>query len=95
MADSKLTNDQAKTLLEKLANDDAFRAQFATKPAAALRSLDIDAETIVQLPAACLQSVSLASKEDYQKLLQTSLDNTIARASEMTVPKMGFTASKT
>jgi len=61
MADSKLTDQQARTLLGKLAKDNAFRSAFAAKPAAALRDLGVDAETIVHLPAACICPRTLAS----------------------------------
>ncbi|WDS34739.1 NHLP-related RiPP peptide [Pseudoxanthomonas sp.] len=38
----KLTRDQAIQLLDLLCGDDAFRAQFATDPAAALHGIGID-----------------------------------------------------
>lgn len=89
MADSKLTDQQAKTLLGKLAKDDAFRSAFAAKPAAALRELGVDAETIVHLPAACLCPRTLASADDYAKLLDTVSDVVVASAMQMQVPKIG------
>jgi putative modified peptide len=89
MADSQLTNEHAKTLLERLAKDNAFRSAFAAKPAAALRELGVDAETIVHLPAACLCPRTLASADDYSKLLGALSDVDVASAMQMRVPLIG------
>lgn len=90
MSDSHLTQEQARTLLEKLARDDSFRALFETAPARALKSLGADSETIVQLPAACLQWKTLAPKDVYEDLLETCSDTAIASAMQMTIPHVGF-----
>jgi putative modified peptide len=89
MADSKLTDQQARTLLGKLAKDNAFRSAFAAKPAAALRDLGVDAETIVHLPAACICPRTLASADDYAKLLDNLSDVDVASAMSMRVPQVG------
>jgi|KBSMisStandDraft_5_1062788.scaffolds.fasta_scaffold136426_2 putative modified peptide len=89
MADSKLTNDQAKTLLQRLANDDAFRAAFTTDPRAALKAVGVDDQTITQLPKACLAQKSLASKDEYARILKEDLDSAVTAASQMTVPQVG------
>lgn len=89
MADSKLTTDQAKTLLQRLANDDAFRANFTANPQAALKAVGVDDQTIAQLPKACLAQKSLASKDDYARILKEDLDSAVTAASQMTVPQVG------
>ena len=89
MADSKLTNDQAKTLLQRLANDDAFRANFTANPQAALKAVGVDDQTIAQLPKACLAQKSLASKDEYARILKEDLDSAVTAASQMTVPQVG------
>jgi putative modified peptide len=40
---SELTPQQAQTLLEKLSNDDAFRAALSTNPEAALKDAGLPA----------------------------------------------------
>lgn len=90
MADTSLTQDQARTLLEKLARDDSFRELFETAPARALHVLGLSAETIVHLPAACLYAKELAPKDHYADLLETCADAAIGSAMMMVPPKVGF-----
>ena len=66
MTDSALTKQQGLALLSKLASDDGYRARFEQKPAHALSELGIPAQTIVELPAACLCPRKLASKQDFK-----------------------------
>jgi putative modified peptide len=89
MADSSLSKEQARALLQRLAKDSAFRATFAAKPAQALHELGVDAETIVQLPAACICPRTLASADDYAKLLDAISDADVASAMQMRVPQVG------
>lgn len=91
MADTNLTQDQARALLEKLAKDDSFRALFETAPAKALSVLGVDAETIVHLPASCLCPRTLATKDQYTDLLTSSTDDSVNSAMQMNVPVIGFT----
>ena len=66
MNDTALTKEQGLALLTKLATDDGFRARFEQKPAHALSEIGIPAQQIVELPAACLCSRKLASKDDME-----------------------------
>jgi putative modified peptide len=67
MSDSSLTNEQAKKLLHELSSNNAFRARFEEKPAAALVELGIPHETVIQLPAACLAPLRLKPTEEFAK----------------------------
>ncbi|MEO7062693.1 MAG: NHLP-related RiPP peptide [Dokdonella sp.] len=91
MADTNLTQDQARALLEKLARDDNFRTLFETTPARALHALGVDAETIVHLPAACLCTKELAPKSHYEGLLGTVVDDALTSTMMMRPPQIGFT----
>src|SRR4051812_7861083 len=66
VADSKLTKEQALSLLNKLAHDDAFRAHFEAKPAEAMFRHGIPAELICCLAAACHCPRKLASKAELE-----------------------------
>lgn len=66
MADSKLSREHSLALLQKLATDDGYRSRFEQKPAAALAELGVPHETIVNLKAACLSSMTLASKSHFK-----------------------------
>lgn len=90
MADTNLTQDQARELLEKLAKDDSFRALFEIAPARALHLLGVDAETIIRLPPSCLQVKELASKDHYMSLLNSCADDAISSAMKMFIPLVGF-----
>ncbi|NCT66453.1 MAG: putative modified peptide [Rhodanobacteraceae bacterium] len=92
MADTNLTQDQARALLEKLAKDDDFRALFETAPAKALYELGVDEKTIVHLPASCLCPRTLAAKDHYEDLLQSRAEDLISSAMDMYVPLVGFKA---
>ena len=80
MTDTALTKEQGLALLAKLAKDDAFRSRFEGKPAQALFELGIPAELIVCLPAPCLCSRKLASKDEMEaakKRLVAELDTSM------------------
>jgi putative modified peptide len=66
MADSKLSREHSLALLQKLATDDAYRARYEEKPAAALAELGVPHETIINLKASCLASTTLADKGHFQ-----------------------------
>src|SRR5690348_415757 len=68
MADSTLSRDHALALLHKLANDDDFRAHFQAKPAEALASLGVPAETIAAFPPASMALPKLAEKSRFASL---------------------------
>lgn len=91
MAETNLTQDQARALLEKLAQDDTFRTLFETAPAQALYLLGVDAETIVHLPPRCLCPSQLAPKDHFEDLIKSCAEETIGSMTEMLVPKIGFT----
>jgi putative modified peptide len=92
MADTNLTQDQARALLEKLAKDDDFRALFETAPAKALYELGVDEKTIVQLPASCLCPRTLATRDQYSDLLASNADASISSAMQMFVPDIRLKA---
>lgn len=92
MANSTLSKGQARSLLDKLAADDAFRSLFATDRKAALLQVGLDEATIAQLPSSCLQPKQLASKDEYVRILKESTDEAVTAASQMTVPQVGFTS---
>ena len=80
MNDTALTKEQGLALLTKLATDDGFRARFEQKPAHALSEIGIPAQQIVALPAACLCSRKLASKQDMdaaKQRLAADLDTSV------------------
>ena len=80
MNDTALTKEQGLALLTKLAKDDAFRARFEAKPAHALFELGVPADLIVCLPAPCLCSRKLASKDEMEaakKQLVAELDTSM------------------
>lgn len=90
MADTNLTQEQGHALLEKLARDDSFRGLFENAPARALRTLGLDAETIVHLPPACLCGKKLAPKDHYADLLARYADEAVSSAMQMIIPQIGF-----
>ena len=65
MADSRLSREHSLALLQKLATDDAYRARYQEKPAAALAELGVPLEIIVNLKASCLASVTLSEKSHF------------------------------
>ncbi|MBA8882634.1 NHLP-related RiPP peptide [Dokdonella fugitiva] len=71
MSDASLTNDQAQKLLRELSSNSGFRQRFQEKPAAALVELGIPHETVVNLNAACLAPMRLASPEVFQAALKS------------------------
>lgn len=90
MAETNLTQDQARALLVKLAQDDDFRALFETAPAQALFLLGVAPETIVHLPPRCLCPRALAARDRYGELLGDTADEAISSAMQMFIPLMGF-----
>ncbi len=87
MADSKLSREHSLALLQKLATDDAYRARYEEKPAAALAELGVPLETIVNLKATCLTSVVLADKGALSKA-HTELANAAANECLLMTPPM-------
>lgn len=90
MADTSLTQDQARALLEKLAKDDSFRALFEIAPAKALFLHGVDAETIVHLPSKCLCPSELGPKGHYGDLLESCAESAIKSSMQMFPPLLGF-----
>lgn len=90
MTDTSLTKEQGLLLLDKLAQDDAFRTSFQQKPAEALFRLGIAAELICCLPAQCLCPTKLGSKQamaDAGKKLAADLDTSML---QFIIPQPGF-----
>ena len=77
--DEKLSREHSLALLQKLATDDAYRARYEEKPAAALAELGVPHETIVNLKASCLASLTLADKSHFvnahRQLTSASAEN--------------------
>ena len=67
MTDTSLPREQALALLQRLANDDAFRTSYETSPAAALKAAGISAEIIAALAPTSLAPTRLRSREAFQK----------------------------
>lgn len=88
MTDSTLSNEEAATLLRKLASDDAFRELFETSPAKALHSMGVAAETIVNLNPRCLCPTKLVDKSDFKSAADTLDDLALKSTMTMHVPKM-------
>jgi putative modified peptide len=88
MKDSELTEKQAAELLRRLGTDEEFRGLFESKPAKALFSMGVPAETIVNLPAACLCATPLASMADL-KAASDKMDAAVLQATaSMGAPKI-------
>jgi len=62
---NKLAPETVDALIDKLANDDAFRAQFMANPRAATRSLGTADPAVESLPEAPIRR--LADKEVFQR----------------------------
>ena len=90
MKDAVLTHEQTWKLLEALATDDIFRAQYQEKPAVALANLGIPAETIVNLHYRCLAPVRIGPKEAFQAALQKLTDEAVQRFGSMHIPSAKF-----
>ncbi|MEO7935764.1 MAG: NHLP-related RiPP peptide, partial [Dokdonella sp.] len=90
MSDTTLTNDQAAALVKRLGSDDAFRELFESKPAMALRSIGVDAETIVNLNPACLTPAKLADKSAFVSASGQLNESVVASAMAMNTPKLNL-----
>jgi putative modified peptide len=90
MSDTKLTREQAVTLLRKLGSEDAFRSLFASKPAQALHQAGIPAESIVGLDAKCLCPRELADKDVYKDAADKLDTAVISDAMAMNTPHMNL-----
>jgi putative modified peptide len=86
MADSKLSREHSLVLLQKLATDDAYRARYQEKPAAALAELGVPHETIINLKASCLASVTLADKAHFTKAQESLAKAEASSCLEFIVP---------
>lgn len=88
MSDSALTNEQALALLYELATNDTFRARFQEKPAAALVELGIPHETVINLNAACLAPMRIASKSKFAEAHRSLGTDAAAWCAQMVVPTL-------
>jgi putative modified peptide len=94
MTDTALTKQQGLLLLSKLAQDDAFRNSFEQKPAEAMFRLGIPAELICCLPAKCLCSLKLDSKEAMERARKQLADDNDTSALQFIIPQPGFSGGK-
>ncbi|MEO8010467.1 MAG: NHLP-related RiPP peptide [Dokdonella sp.] len=90
MSDSTLSEEQALTLLRKLATDDEFRTRFIDKPAKALTEIGLAPETVLNLSGACLTRRELASKEAFQNAVDALDKDVIYATMTMITPKLAF-----
>jgi putative modified peptide len=90
MTDSVLSKEQVSALLNKLGSDDAFRALFESKPAAALQQLGVSAETIRHLSAKCHGPCKLAEKNRFQDASKSIDDKSFLDYTTMEVPQMAI-----
>ncbi|MCA9233248.1 MAG: NHLP-related RiPP peptide [Planctomycetales bacterium] len=88
MSDTKLTREQAVTLLRKLGSEEAFRSLFASKPAQALHQAGIPAESIVGLDAKCLCPRELADRDVYKDAADKLDTAVISDAMSMNTPNL-------
>ena len=90
MKDSELNEKQAAELVCRLANDDAFRSLFESKPAKALFDMGVPSDTIVELNAMCLCPAQLAGKDQFKAALEKMDAEVFAATARMTPPKMSM-----
>ena len=88
MSDTKLTREQAVTLLRKLGSEEAFRSLFASKPAQALHQAGIPAESIVGLDAKCVCPRELADRDVYKDAADKLDTAVISDAMSMNTPNL-------
>lgn len=97
MSDATLTHAQAASLLAELATNDAFRARFQEKPAAALVELGIPHETVINLKASCLLPQRLADKDVFKRACDQLTEAEIVGVRGMIIPHhlhLGQSAAK-
>jgi putative modified peptide len=85
-----LSQAQGQALLARLAQDDAFRALYATDPATALLSMGVPAEVIGMLDRKCLRERQLADKAVFAALLQDMQSKETMVAMLMVVPTVAY-----
>jgi putative modified peptide len=88
MSNASLTNEQATKLLQELSTNDVFRSRFEEKPAAALVELGIPHETVINLDAACLAPMKIASKAKFADAHKRLEGEAATWCSQMIVPTL-------
>ncbi len=83
---ASLSREHSLALLHKLATDDDFRNRYEQKPAAALAELGVPSETIVNLKALCLASISLAEKSHFTAAYKSLANATADCCLDFVVP---------
>lgn len=83
MAINTLTPQIVDALLDKLSNDDPFRALFATDPHTALEALGY------RHPADCMRVQTLASKEDIQAAQTELREQLLAKELAFIIHRLG------
>lgn len=77
MQNGKLTRDESIALLKKLSSDDAFRAEFAKDPAAALKQIGIGGD-LTALPQSSLAAAPLPPKDQFQQALSDVMESGVS-----------------
>lgn len=88
MSDATLTTAETIKLLQELSTNDAFRARYAEKPAAALVELGVPHETVVNLNARCLAPARLADKDAFREAHQQWSSAGITQTQSMVIPSL-------
>jgi putative modified peptide len=88
VANSGLTEAQALALLNKLAQDDAFRGLFENDPKTALTEIGVSAEALSGLSEKCLESRKLESKAEFQTALDALDQSVILDCMAMHTPNL-------
>ena len=78
MADTMLERGQALALLQRLADDDAFRAAYEASPATALKAAGIPADIVDALAATSIVPMRLRSRDAFREALARVRDEAAA-----------------
>ena len=78
MTDTMLTRGQALALLQRLAEDDAFRATYESSPAVALKAAGIPADVVDALGATSLAPLRLRPRDAFRQALAQVRDEVAA-----------------
>lgn len=84
---ASLTKEQGVALVKRLAVDDAFRALFEEKPAAALLELGMTDDEIGLLCESCLEPCKLAPKEEFLQVQKEMNEAELYATMKMMVPR--------
>lgn len=85
-----LSPSQGMALLQRLAEDDAFRAVYASDPATALAWVGVPVDAIAMLEPKCLGQRQLAAKSAFATLLHDMQSEATAVAMSMWIPSVAY-----